>query len=326
MKRHIISIIRHICHALMSPFEYILSKRNEQRSRDKHNIAPIFIIGAPRSGTSLLYELMITAFRLSYISNAAHRFYLTPLTATWLLRSLIGKWQGNFTSRYGHIDGWGAPNEGGWVWRRWLEDGDWRTASGFSENHADDLRTLTHGISSILRAPFINKNVMHSNRLQLMNYIWPDAIYIEVQRDVMDNARSIVRAERAEGGPEKHGDIWWSVRPKLASKYAGKADTVRAIAQVIGTEDDIRSDMGKIGHHKLLRVNYNELCAAPEKVMNQIEGFAKSHNITLVKQTNVPVSFANKISKPLEPEDEQAMATMLANLTSQQHAKGTETE
>lgn len=326
MKRFLISIIRHSGHALMFPAEYIFSNVYKRPKTARQTPPPIFIIGAPRSGTSLLYELMITGFQLSYLSNAAHRFYLAPLTVTWLLRSTIGRWQGNFTSRYGHINGWGAPNEGGWIWRRWLEDADWRAADDFSEKQAGQLRTLTRGISAILRAPFVNKNVMHSNRLQLMNYIWPDALYIEVQRDIMDNARSIVRAERAEGGPEKHGDIWWSVRPKLAPDYAGKADTERAIAQVVGIENDISADINKIGLHKLLRINYNDLCAAPHLVMDQIETFAKNHNIELAKQTDYPAKFANTSAKLLEPEDEKTMAATLELLTSSLPANRIETE
>ncbi|WP_438727186.1 sulfotransferase [Parasphingorhabdus sp. DH2-15] len=300
----------------MWPADYILSP-NAASAQHKHHTPPIFIIGAPRSGTSLLYEVMITRFALAYLSNAAHRFYRTPLAATWLFRSAITNWRGNFTSRYGHIDGWGAPNEGGWIWQRFLEDGDWRDDSGLAAPLAKQLRQLTHGVSSILQAPFINKNVMHSNRLQLMHHIWSNALYIEVQRDIIDNARSIVRAERAEGGPGKHNDLWWSVRPKLAAQYVGKTDTERAIAQVIGVGRDIAQDSVKIGEDKLLRIDYAALCDDPLQVMDQIETFAGIHGVTLAKNTDIPARFPTKASKPLEPYDEKTMADLLVELQKQ---------
>lgn len=306
MKKLAISTIRAAGHVAMMPVERSLMANGSKAS------PPVFIIGAPRSGTSLLYELMITRFRFAYMSNAAHRFYRTPLTASRLFRGTIREWEGNFTSKYGHIDGWGAPNEGGWIWQRWLADGDWRDADGFGDASKDQLRRLTAGLETILGGPFLNKNVMHSNRLRLMDAIWPDALFVEVKRDVLDNARSIVRAERVEAGPDKHGDIWWSVRPKLASSYAGKPDTERAIAQVIGVERDIAEDVQAIGSERLLSVDYSEMCAAPEAALSRIRDFAEARGCTLQDRGTAPDKFPVRPSKPMSDADEASLQDVLS--------------
>lgn len=308
MKRAAIATVRFGGHLAMKPFE-----KRAMRSSVLQG-APIFIIGAPRSGTSLLYELMITRFRFAYMSNAAHRFFQTPITATRLFRSAITGWQGNFTSKFGHIDGWGAPNEGGWIWQRWLPDSDWRDGKDLSETTISELQQLVAGLSQSLDAPFLNKNVMHSNRLQLMNRIWPNALFVEVQRDVLDNARSIVRAERTSGGPEKHGDDWWSVRPKLAAQYAGRKDTIRAVAQTAGVAQDIARDASCIGDNRVLRVQYTQLCQEPAETMRVIEQFLSGHGVPTASRLAVPETFEVRPSKLLSPEDEASMAAALEDL------------
>ncbi|MHA7820215.1 MAG: sulfotransferase family protein [Erythrobacter sp.] len=308
MKRAAIGAIRMGGHALMSPLERTLMHGTDQPQ------PPVFVIGAPRSGTSLLYELMITRFRFAYMANAAHRFYRTPLAATRLLRKTILDWRGDFTSSYGHIDGWGAPNEGGWIWQRWLPDGDRTDGAEFAHSSIEELRSLTAGFSRELDAPFLNKNVMHSNRLRLMHRIWPDALFIEVRRDPLDNARSILRAERASGGPDVHGDGWWSVRPSLAAEHAGKADTLRAVAQVVGVARDIERDMEAIGPGRLLRIDYTDICVDPPAALGTIRGFLEAHGCKPAERLAVPESFGARPSNPLGDDDEAALAAALNRL------------
>ncbi|WP_164116036.1 sulfotransferase [Sphingorhabdus sp. Alg239-R122] len=303
MKKFAISIIRFVVHLALFPLELIL-----RAAAPKNSSPPIFIIGAPRSGTSLLYELMITRFHFSYISNLAHRFYLMPLAATWLGKSRITAWRGNFTSRFGHIAGWGAPNEGGWVWRRWLADGDWTDGSDFDETHIPDLRALTGGLAGIMDAPFLNKNVMHSNRLHLMHKIWPDAIFIHVRRDVASNVRSIVRAERKEGGPAHDGDHWWSVRPSIARDYIGENDVARATAQVIGVDQDINRDIVAVGAQKLLRLDYAQICNDPAATMDKIADFLSNNGVELAPRHTIPEKFSPPPSRHLGEEEEMAIA------------------
>lgn len=305
MKRLAIETVRWTGHTLLAPYERTLMGNSAQP------YPPVFIIGAPRSGTSLLYELMITRFRFAYMSNAAHRFFKAPLSATRLFQRPIDEWRGDFVSNYGHIEGWGAPNEGGWIWHRWLPDGDWTDGSHYPEDKIAELRQLTSGFARLIGAPFLNKNVMHSNRIRLMAKIWPEALLIEVRREGLDNARSILRAERAAGGPDLSGDGWWSVRPRLAADHAGKADTVRAVAQVVGVARDIEDDISAIGADRLLRLEYADVCSSPRAAMAQVADFLARAGCNLAPRLDVPESFTIRPSKLLDPGDEAALAKAL---------------
>jgi hypothetical protein len=297
-------------HAALLPLERIL----QDRATDA--IAPpIFIIGPPRSGTTLAYEAMISAYRLAFISNAAHRFFRAPLAATWLFRRAIGQWTGEYTSRFGHIDGWSAPSEGGWVGRRWLSDGEWIGEGAPDAATTAALRRLTGALSAILGAPFVNKNVMHSNRLRIMHHIWPEARYIVVVRDPLDNARSIVRAFRDGGGPQVGAGAWRSVRPSIAPQWEHRSLPARAVAQVIGVHADIDRDSQVVGVERFKRISYADLCDRPRDVLDEVGRFLDATGGRPERRDErLPARFRSSTSRLLTEDLEREMRDALCEL------------
>ncbi len=80
---------------------------------------------------------------------------------------LLSDWVGSYSSDYGHISGWSAPNEGGAIWKQWLQDADWCDETAIGDVNSLAMISTINGISGVLDAPFVNKNVMHSNRMRL---------------------------------------------------------------------------------------------------------------------------------------------------------------
>ncbi len=111
-------LARHLSTAALAPVEALLVR--DQRY-DAHG-PPCFVVGPPRSGTTIVYEALVTRFRTAYFSNLAHRLHRTPAAATRFGRRIIAEWRGDFASAYGHIEGWGSPSEAGWIWRRWIPE------------------------------------------------------------------------------------------------------------------------------------------------------------------------------------------------------------
>ena len=306
MKRLIVSLLRTAIHIALAPLELIL--RRSGRDRTPH--APVFIIGPPRSGTTLLYELMVTRWHFAYLSNLAHRFYRTPLAASFIGKKAIMRWHGAFESRFGHIQGWGAPNEGGWNWKRHLPDGPWSNGSDWTPDH-DKARALTCWLERVLNAPFLNKNVMHANRLGLMNRIWPHSLFIVIHRDVADNVRSIVRAERKMGDAHPGDDLWFSVRPSIAPQFEGQGDVERGVAQVMGVEADVARDRLPLGG-RVMDVDYDRLCTAPHAVLTEIEQFLIQHKVALSAKSDVPARFDIPGGRQMAGPDERRLTRAMA--------------
>lgn len=303
MKAWLKSAVRGSVHTALSPMERRLLAQHGT-ARWPH----VFIVGAPRSGTSLFYELLVTRYRFSFFSNLAHRFYKTPVAATRLGHSLIDRRTGVFQSSYGHISGWSAPNEGGWIWQRWLEDGPWTDESALAALPADEIRATLAAMSQVLDAPFVNKNVMHANRLRLLQALFPDCLILEVRRDPAETVRSIVRARQRNKGPALNPDHWWSVQP---SNARGGDLIEQACQQVTGVAADIARDSRTGGRDNLFSLDYGELCATPTAVLDRVAGFLADHGVLVETRRAVPETFPRTRSEPFPDTEEARIHTLL---------------
>lgn len=251
----------------------------------------IFIVGPPRSGTTLLYEAMVTRFQFSYFSNIAHRLHKTPAAATQLGSRAVRNWRGEFQSDYGHIAGWGSPNEGGWIWKRWIPE-----EHSLNESHAvnrdiETMRATVGAVANILEAPFLNKNVMHSVHMRLLDAVYPGCLFIECCRDAAATARSIVKARFDEFG-EEGAHQWLSVRPDGWEDFELETPAVQAMAQVMLTHRAIHADAERVGPGRLHSVSYEALCESPETIMSSIRGFLAAHGVTPADRYELPARFA----------------------------------
>ncbi len=290
-------------HTLLKPLE---ARLMAQHPASRH--PPCFILGAPRSGTSLFYELLVTSYRFAYFSNLAHRFWRTPAAVSRLGMRAISRHRPSFSSNYGHIEGWGAPNEGGWIWRRWLADGDWADGTVPAGLPVQEMRATLGALEGVFAAPFVNKNVMHSNRMRLLAAIFPGCLFIEVRRDPAATARSIIRAERARKGPARRPDDWWSVRPSNAAP----GDTVeRAARQVLGVGADIARDGAALGPDRLLSVDYEAFCRHPQACLDGVAGFLARHGWPVEPRLPVPAAFPDPSPPLLGQEDEARLRRLL---------------
>ncbi len=305
IKHALVPPLRALAMGLLWPLEAVL------RTRSDNSSAPAcFVIGPPRSGTTLVYELLVHRFEFAYLSNLAHRLYRTPVAASWLGRATIRAWRGQFESQYGHIAGWGAPNEGGWVWDRWIHSTGSLDAGAADRMPRRLIARTVNGIARVLGAPFLNKNVMHSVQMRLLDHLLPGCLFIEVRRDPAANVRSIVRARERGRGPNR-GE-WWSVRPDGAEHHEGKGPIVEACFQIRGVRDAIEQAAREIGSHRLLTLEYGEVCADPRGALDSVHAFLASHGVDLRQRGEVPEKFQRHGDRPLDDESEAHMREALS--------------
>lgn len=257
---------------------------------------PIFIIGPPRSGTTLLYQLMVYSFEMAYFTNMAARFREAPVLATRLqLHSYQGRQdqKPSFKSDYGRTKGKLAPHEAGWFWNRWFPT-EWNegynyTREGYLSEHDKFLMYQSvRGIEQAFEAPFINKNVKHSVRIRVLLEVFPKALFIQMKRNPFDNANSILK-----GRKERNENIndWWSVMPKEISYLKDKDYLEQICGQVFYIEKHIEEDITKVSKERLYVVRYDELCTNPKKELDKIADFVSAHGCNLRIKYGIPESF-----------------------------------
>ena len=73
---------------------------------------PVFIIGPPRSGTTVLYQLLCKHFNFGYTNNFVADWYNIPITATRLYNIFSSQTSSiELTSNFGKSSNLYGPNE-----------------------------------------------------------------------------------------------------------------------------------------------------------------------------------------------------------------------
>jgi hypothetical protein len=210
----------------------------------------LFIIGPPRSGTTILYQLLLSAYRFAYLCNLDALF--APAVA------LSDRFSGPFKDRlpdkgdhsvYGYVPGLFAPSEAGVLFRLWFEQ-EGAVPEVNIRNQIDTMASRAGG-------PFLCKNTWNTLRIRRILTVLPNARFIWVKRDPARICDSVLRWRRSLSDS---GDVWCGVRPSgwEAVRDLAPADQVRwqvdaverAISECLAGRED-----------RLSLVSYEALCA-----------------------------------------------------------------
>jgi len=276
---------------------------------------PVFVIGSPRSGTTLFFQVLTHSLRFSYISNLAHRLYRTPVVATHIGKHAILNYKHSFRSRYGHIGGWGAPNEGGWVWDRWFKGKDYQDESSLTDALKTEMRATIGGISKALGAPFISKNTIHSVQVRLLNDIFPGCCFLMILREPIYTIQSLIKARQKRF--EDNGiplESWYSVKPREIDKLI-RCDYIEQICrQVHCIEIDAFDDVMACAGDNCLSLDYELLCAQPSRVVSEIQKFLRDRNIPALNNRQPPAAFPVSRRLSLTGQTRYRVESLIAEL------------
>ena len=241
--------------------------------------APFVVLcGAPRSGTTLLAQLLARSRAFDYVSNFTARFWKAPYFAS-LLEQRIGLKQALFPNRieseYGVTPQPNEPHEFGFFWNSWLRyEGDTHRIAlrDMEPNRIDGLRSELWRLSSLSSLPFLIKNNIVGLNAAAAMRVLGDVRFVVVRRDPLFTAQSIYLAREEMLGS---ADPFWSLRP---SGYAAmrSLDAPEQIAhQLAGIYEDIRCDLAEIGAPHV-EIGYESLCRDPVAAVETVGRLAET--------------------------------------------------
>ncbi len=264
---------------------------------------PIFIIGPPRSGTTLLYQILVARYHFAYFSNFTAQFYYAPVMAFWLAQWLIpNKQVGDYTSQYGRTTGWGGPNECGEFWYRWFPRGEhvYVAPDVTPKTYLRELRSEIIGMSRVTRAPVLFKNTYNSMRIAPIVEALPEALFLVCRRDIVDTAQSILKGRENLYGTKER---WMGVPPKEIDKILSHPYWQQVVEQVYYVYRQIEKDKHRFGEERFLDIRYDELCDNPNKILDNIGEFLAMRGLVLSKRNSVPERFPFSTGQKVSDDD-----------------------
>jgi hypothetical protein len=245
---------------------------------------PIFIVGAPKSGSTLIYQLLILNYGFSFIHNFCTISPSLPGLLTRLARPVFRYPSDIRKNKLGFIPGLWAPSEAGALMNKWFG----LEISGHPEKSIANIQR-------ILKAPFLIKNTYNSGRVERILDRFPDAVFIHIQREPLENI--ISNYIQARNRPRLKFGYYPETNIQFKNLQEQESWRVLKINRAI----EMLADTRKMSY---IRVRYEELCPDAESVLRNIVRTLESFNIRITtREAIIPKLSPRSSRKELSQEE-----------------------
>ncbi len=174
-------------------------------SIDIYDVPLVFIVGSPRTGSTLLYQLMINFFNFYYFTNFVNNnFYMYPIVGT-VIQEPLRKYKRavEYESYYGKTKGLFGPSEASFIFRRWYggEHPSQLYSSKVLPYAKEHMVNTFKSIYGLTYKAVLTKNAWNCFRIENLSNIFPNIHYVWIRRDIRDAAFSDLEARYKRGSP-----------------------------------------------------------------------------------------------------------------------------
>lgn len=258
------------------------------------------IIGSPRSGTTLLLQILSSSGLFAYPTNFLARFAYSPYIGALIQQMIFNKdydYNNNFedlnssfsfSSSLGNTTGALAPNEFMHFFRCYMPNHCPRYIDQSESSNIDYLSICKDliSITKVFNKPFVTKTTMLQYNIVESNKHIDFLYWIRIKRNPIAVMKSILKARKTHYG---RYDIWWSVKPK-EYEFLKDMDVFHQIAgQVYFTEKSLDEELRLIASDRQMTIEYKDLCLHPIETVKNIQKLFPCLNNS--NPMNLPESF-----------------------------------
>jgi hypothetical protein len=230
---------------------------------------PVFIMGAPGSGTTLLYYALCAHKDLAYVTlnmlragiHKHGRFVGDSRTALFRMQCLFHRDQASC-----------LPHEANAFWIRYLGTYERMTENDFSPEMAAYYRKNVAAVQNLWKRPrFINKNLQHCVRVRILDRIYPDSKFIHIIRDGRAVAYSILN-KKGEANPTM---FLLSLKKILSERYRPDRSELfnygRAWVELVKKAREASA----FGPNRYYELRYEDLITRPHEEIKKMAAFCE---------------------------------------------------
>ena len=237
-----------------------------------------FLVGAGRSGTTLLYKLLCLHPKVAYISNYESRTDWIPYGVASRLTShrlgaKVNSWfdrgrNASFTQRPLRKRIFPTPAEGEAVYERrgiplFPRQGDPAAIDG--EGLRGDFDKIRRRMGAEI---MLSKRTANNRRIPILESIFPEARYVHVIRDGREVADSLTKVDWW-----RQHVLWWDGRTAEQLERCGEERLAIAARNWAYEMNELQKGLASVPPDRILEVRYDQVLSDPVGQMHTILRF-----------------------------------------------------
>lgn len=231
---------------------------------------PLFIIGAPRVGSTILFQLLVNRFDFGYMTNFHCLLYGSPALAHLVIRFLRIKIPPSpYESYHGKVEGLLSPSECGADWYKYFP-----VYPPYTEKIEDEkMYRLRKSLIFFERAwgkPLLFKNMYNAFRLKPLIKAIPESKFIVIKRKVLANAISLLETRIRVYGNK---NVWWSMEVPRIDELRKYEPEKQVLFQIKDIYEIINKAKEEFGEDRFIEIKYEDILDDHNRVLNRIKKF-----------------------------------------------------
>jgi LPS sulfotransferase NodH len=290
--------------------EYLAPRELDLYEDHQVEHAFVFVLGLPRSGTTLLSQLLAYCLDAGYVNNFAARFWRAPVHGIRLARLIAGEAEEpSFESDYARTRSLLDIHEWGYFWRFWLRKHSFDDVVHAREREDEidwaGLRLTLANVQHEFGKPLVAKNMLGAYHLPRLRRELGPVVYVLIERDPLDAAVSILDARRKNYDDPR---AWWSYIPPEYPLLKDRDEWEQIAGQIHYLGRFYDRALAEVGEDAVVRVTYERLTRDPASVLAAVSERAEAG----IRQ-QPPREFPFRVHSD-RAEDKQRFAALLERL------------
>jgi Sulfotransferase family len=260
---------------IATPLDLLLQPVEQRRYRKAPNPGlPLLVIcGAPRTGTTLIEQVLIRYLPFAFINNLTAVFPRSPLTANRIFQPAREVREDSFHSYYGKTVGFAGPNDGLHLWDRWLGSDRTKVRTVLTPTEQRNMRRFFGAMEQLYSKPILAKNNNLNACAALVAEVLDHAFFICMTRDPRFLAQSQLQARLDIHG---RSDMPYGLSLELEPGGSSLTAIENVCRQILFHQQLAREQQKRIGPERFWIVEYESFCQNPsglvEAVANKVLG------------------------------------------------------
>ena len=254
----------------------------------------IFILAAPRAGSTSFYKSLIEQFSLPYIANITNEKYAKdPIVGFAKQKSENVKI--SYDSKFGKTKGMFQPSEGSNVFTNWFGGGhpSQIVSKAIKKDMQKHFSLTLNGVEKLYGAPLLVKNAWNCFRVQYLAQALPNAKFIWLQRDITDAASSDLQARLIT---KNDVNSWNSATPANYEQLLKRPAIEQVMENQYEFNSAIKNDLKQYAQNRWLHVWFEDYINKPDIVMKKISSAFKIDQKKMIDNISLGAPEGKKLS------------------------------